>query len=488
MTNHMDRNRLLIKNTLIIAVGKISTQFLTFLLLPIYTSYLTTNEFGTVDLIMTYVSLLAPLVTVQLEMSAFRFLIDARTDTAETRKIISSITRIVGLAAAVSLSVVAIINIIIAIPHVWLIATTIVAVITANMMMQITRGFGNNVKYSIASVLAGVATIVANIVFIVFMGLGIEGMLLAVILGNLACAGYLFLSQQIYKYIDLGSGDKTLERKLLRYSAPLVPNGMSWWLINAADRTIVTIALGVASNGIYAVAYKFPLIFNSLFSFFNMSWTESASMHINNSDRNKFFSQTLNASIRLFGSLGICILAGVPLVFSLLVSKTYLEAYLYIPVLIIGSFFNSIVSLYGAVYIAKKMTKQVMNSSIVAASISILLTVCLIPMLGLFAPALAMAVAYGGMSVYRHFDVKKYVNVSYDYKSFTILTLAFVVVSTIYYMNNPLLNALNVLIALGFSVALNRSIISIIKTKLFARLRPLTPDQQILEEIEEKKL
>ena len=42
-------------------------------------------------------------------------------------------------------------------------------------------------------------------------------------------------------------------------------------------------------------------------------------------------------------------------------------------------------------------------------------------------------------------------------------------------------------IALVFSVALNRSIIGIIKTKLFARLRPLTPDQQILEEIEKKK-
>lgn len=488
MTDRMNRNRLLVKNTLIIAVGKVSTQFLTFLLLPIYTSYLATNEFGTVDLIMTYVSLLAPLVTVQLEMSAFRFLIDARNDTAETQKIISSISRIVGLATAVSISAAAMINIFISIPHIWLIASTIVAVIAANMLLQITRGFGDNVKYSMASVIAGVATIAANIIFIVFMGLGIEGMLLAVVTGNLACAAYLFFSQRIYEYTDFGSRDKTLERRLLRYSAPLIPNGMSWWLINAADRTIIAIALGAASNGVYAVAYKFPLIFNSLFSFFNMSWTESASMHINNSDRDKFFSQTLNASIRLFGSLGICILAGVPLVFAMLVNKTYHEAYLYIPVLVVGSFFNSIVSLYGAIYIAKKMTKQVMNSSVISAGISIILTVCLIPWLGLFAPALAMVAAYGSMVAYRHHDVKKYVNINYDYKGFAILALAFVAVTTLYYINSPLLNILNVLVALGFSLILNRSIIGIIKTKLFVRLRPPTPDQQILEEIVEKKL
>jgi len=484
----MPKQKELVKNTIVIAAGRISTQFLTFLLLPIYTSYLATSEFGTVDLIMTYVSLIAPLVTLQLEMSAFRFLIDARTRTTEARKIISSIIRIVGLIAMGSLVVVAIVNIFIAIPHVWLIAATMLAVIASNMLLQITRGFGNNVKYSIASVIAGVATIITNVVFIVFMGLGIEGMLLAAVLGNLACAGYLFVSQQIYKYIDFGSRDKAFERKLLRYSTPLVPNGMSWWLINAADRTIVAIALGVASNGIYAIAYKFPLIFSSLFSFFGMSWTESASMHIDSSDRDKFFSQTMNASIRLFGALGLCIIAGVSLVFTLIVSKTYHEAYLYIPVLIAGTFLNSIVSLYGAIYIAKKMTKQVMNSSIVAAGVSILLTVCLIPLLGLFAPALAMVAAYGAMSIYRHFDVKKYVDIKYDYKAFSILALAFVVVLTFYYLNNPLFNALNVLIALGFSVALNRTIISIIKTKLFARLRPLTPDQQILEEIEEKKL
>lgn len=484
----MAKQKELIKNTLVIAVGKISTQFLTFLLLPLYTAYLTTNQFGTVDLIMTYVSLLAPLITVQLEMSAFRFLIDARGDKAEIRRIISSVTRIVGLISLLALAILGSVNTFSAIPHVWLITATIAAVISANMLLQITRGFGDNVKYSIASVVAGVTTIIANILLIVIMGLGAEGMLIAIVLGNLACAGYLFASQQIYKYIDLGARDRKLEGKLLRYSAPLLPNGVSWWLINAADRTIVAIALGVASNGIYAVAYKFPLIFSGLFSFFNMSWTESASVNIDKNDRDEFFSQTMNASIRLFGSLGLCIVAGVSLVFTLLVSKTYHEAYLYIPLLILGSFFNSMVSLYGAVYIAKKMTIQVMNSSIIAAGISIILTVCLIPWLGLFAPALAMVAAYSSMVAYRHHDVKKYVNINYDYKAFAILALAFVAVATLYYINSPLLNILNVLVALGFSVILNLSIISIIKTKLFARLRPLTPDQQILEEIEKKKL
>ncbi|MCA0227923.1 polysaccharide biosynthesis C-terminal domain-containing protein [Patescibacteria group bacterium] len=484
----MSKQKDLIKNTIIIAFGKLSTQFLTFLLLPLYTSYLTTSEFGTVDLAMTYIGLLAPLIMVALEMAAFRFLIDARDIEKEKIRVITNVLQMVGLFAVIALLLFAVVSRFVAVPFGWLMPGVVLAIIASNMLLQFARGFGDNVKYSIGGVVAGVTTIAANILFIVYMGMGAEGMLFGVLIGNLAVAAYLFVVLKVHRFIILSASDKSLKLKLLRYSAPLVPNGMSWWAINAADRTVVAIVLGVASNGIYAVAYKFPMIFNGLFSFFGMSWTESASMNIEKRDRDEFFSQTMNASIRLFGSLGLCIIAGVSLVFTLLVSQTYHEAYMYIPLLIVGSFFNSIVSLYGAIYIAKKMTKQVMNSSIIAAFISILLTVCLISQIGLFAPALAMVAAYGSMAVYRHHDVKKFVNITYDYKSFTILALAFVAVATLYYINSPLLNILNVLVALGISVILNRSIISIIKTKLFARLRPLTPEQQILEDIEEKKL
>ena len=83
----------LVKNTLIIAFGKLSTQFLTFLLLPLYTTYLATSEFGTVDLVMTYVTLLAPIITVSLEMGVFRFLIDVRSDEERQKRIISTVVR-----------------------------------------------------------------------------------------------------------------------------------------------------------------------------------------------------------------------------------------------------------------------------------------------------------------------------------------------------------------------------------------------------------
>ena len=64
----MNKNKELIKNTAIIFVGKFCTQFISFLLVPIYTNFLTTNDYGYIDLVQTYISLLVPILILRFEM------------------------------------------------------------------------------------------------------------------------------------------------------------------------------------------------------------------------------------------------------------------------------------------------------------------------------------------------------------------------------------------------------------------------------------
>ena len=47
----MDEQRRLIKNTGIIALGNMSTKLVSFFLLPLYTSILSTAEYGTIDIL-----------------------------------------------------------------------------------------------------------------------------------------------------------------------------------------------------------------------------------------------------------------------------------------------------------------------------------------------------------------------------------------------------------------------------------------------------
>ena len=161
----MTRGKQLAKNTVILLIGKIFTQFLSFFLLPLYTRFLPASDYGLVDLLLTYISLIAPVVTVQQEMATFRFLIDARDNDKKKAKIIktsfrNSLVRL--LIFAVPCLAVALV---IKWHYIYLILMAGVAMSISNLLLQIARGVGSNVKYSIASVLSGVVTITSNLLF-----------------------------------------------------------------------------------------------------------------------------------------------------------------------------------------------------------------------------------------------------------------------------------------------------------------------------------
>jgi O-antigen/teichoic acid export membrane protein len=306
----------------------------------------------------------------------------------------------------------------------------------------------------------GLMTFITAILFVVLLRLGVTGILLSLTLSSAISAIYLFFSLHLYNYINLKNHDMKLKKNLIHYSLPLVPNGISWWVINVSDRTIVSIFVGLAANGIYAVANKFSSIFNSIFSIFSLSWTESASIHINDNDRDEFFSDTACSVIEVFGSLGLLLIAFIPFIFPLIIDKKYNEALLYIPILTLAAFFYAIVGIYSAVYVAKKMTKQVATTSIFAAIINIVLNLIFVKLFSIWAAAISTAIAYGVMAIYRHYDMKKYINLQYKSGLLLKIAVAYVLVIAFYYWNEQLGNIINAIFAIAIAYMLNKNTIS----------------------------
>lgn len=458
----MSKGSALLKNTIIIGLGRLSVQVVAFILIPIYTTFLTPSQYGFVDLVITYVALLAPLLSIQLERAAFRFLIDARSDTAKAKQIISQSLAIAVVTLFMAAIVYAIVTFFIDIPYAALIAVVVVATVFSNIFLQIARGLGYATQYAAASGIAAASTLGAIIWLVIFEGSGITGVFIALTLASVVPTLYLLLRLRLYRYITLPARDMRLSRELIGYAWPLIPNSISWWLIKASDRTLISIILGVAANGIYAVVNRYTLVFHALYAVFEMSWQESASMHINSKDRkdrDAFFSAVYSNSFKLFGSLGLLIIAATPLIFPYLVGEEFQEAYTYIPILLLAAFFNAVVSLYGTIYIAKKMTRQVLHTSLGAAGMSIGLNILLLPHIGLFAPALAATISFFSMAIFRHYDVKKYVTVTYDVRVFIILMLAYIATSACYYINDTRLNAVSMAAVIVLAVLLTKDVL-----------------------------
>lgn len=452
----MNKKKQLAKNTIIIFFGRVCTQLISFFLLPLYTSYLATKEYGTVDLIQTYVTLLVPIITLELEMSTFRFLIDSRKSVKETNKLISNNFFILGISLSIFSILYIIVSSFVTIPYRWLILVDIIVCVLSGNFLQVARGFGKTLDYAISCILTGLTTVISNIILICFVHMQAEGMIISMALANFICSLYLFIRLKLYSKINFKIVDFKQIKEMYKYSLPLIPNSISWWIINVSDRSIISIVLGASANGLYAISNKFPTIISSLTGVFNLSWSESAALHINSSDRDEFFSDITNTILRLFMALGVGMLACMPFVFPILIDVKYNDAYNYIPFLVLGTVFNVAICLYSQVYLAKKLSKQVASTAIVGAIINILINVIFIKQIGLYAAAISTMISYFVMMVYRHFDLKKYVNIKIEKKLIIESIIIYTFTLLIYYQKSIILHVICLLIVCIYAFITNK--------------------------------
>ena len=449
----MEKNKELIKNTFVIFLGKFCTQFISFLLVPIYTHYIFTNDYGYIDLVQSYMTLLVPILILRFDSGVFRFLIDERKNEDGKKNIISStlfflITQIV-IFTIIFLIINKFVNIRLGISI--LLATISMAI--SNILLQISRGIGDNIGYSISSIIAGIITIALNVIFIVIIKKDISYILHATTIANLICSLFLICRNKIYNFFSKDNINKTKFKEMLVYSLPMIPDGLSWWIINVSDRSIISLIMGTSFNGIYAVSSKFSNILSSFFQIFNMSWQESASLHIKDKDKEVFFNNVLNEMYKIFYSLCLIIMVFIPIVFKIMIGEEYKIAMKYIPYLLYGNLFSAIANLIGGVYIAEKNTKSVARTTMMTAVINLVINLIFINKIGLLASAISTLISYIALVIYRYFDVRRYIKMKLN-KKIVIITTIYFIFSSILYYNEKIV--LNIFLACIFCFLLNK--------------------------------
>ena len=455
----MNKNKELVKNTIIIFIGKFCTQFITLLLLPLYTHFLSTEDYGYIDLIQTYLTFFIPLILLKIDAGIFRFLIDARKSEEEKNKIITNGIFIMFVELIISTILFAVAVKIFSIKYSILIVMNLISLSVLTFLLQIVRGIGKNKQYSFSSIIAAIVTIVLNLIFLVGFHKNGKYVLIASLISNIICTIYLLIVNKILKNVKIKYIDKKLIKDLLKYSIPMIPNELSWWIVHVSDRTIISYALGVAANGIYSVSCKFSNILSSIFNIFNLSWQESAALHINDTDKDEFFSNVINKVFNLFICFSIGILACLPFVFELLIKDSYREAYKYVPILLLANIFSVLIGLIGSIYVAKKMTKEVAKTTMIAAIINLTIDIALIKVIGIYAAAISTLVSYMLLAIYRYIDVQKYVKVKIPIKNIVVNSIIFILVVVLYLYNNIALNVINLLLCILYAIIVNKELL-----------------------------
>lgn len=452
----MNKYKELIKNTGIIAIGRLSVQILNVLLLPIYTSYMGTDDFGQADLILTYVSLFLPIVSLQIEQSLFRDLVLKRTDQQEQKKIASTIvisTFFVGiLLILISFGVNSIVNI----DYLNLFILLLVFNLFFNILMYYARGIGDNISYSLSSLIDMLTMIILVFLLVGVCKKSIPGMLLANLFGYIAGAIFLVIRLKIYKVIKIKSFEIKRLPGFLRYSIPMIPNSLSWWVLSASDKVIVKHFLGVSASGILAISHKFGNMYNTIFVMLQLAWQESATLHKDDDNAEEFFSNTINVSIKVLGAVGIGIVIGIPIVFKYLINSSFAASYILMPLYVISVFGGIIAGMMSGVYVAYGDSKSISITTIVGALINIVINFVLINFIGIFAAPISTIVSNAIVAAWRIIDSRKHIQLKIDYKIIALISIVLFISLSVYVNKNIYMYIILLLIDILFCVLINR--------------------------------
>lgn len=466
----MSEIKRLLKNTGIIALGNISTKLVSFLLLPLYTSLLSTSEYGTVDYIESIVLFIVPFASMLMDEAVFRFLIDCDTD--EKRKKTISISVKILMAGLLAFLIIAIpIILFLRFQYGAFLILNVVGNVFIVMMNSLLRGMGRTDRYAVYNFLLSLVRIIFNIVFIAGMRMGATGLLLAATLSMFFVTAVYFVRMKIWRYIDVTVSDRKQTKDMLRYAIPLVPNKVSWSIINLSDRIIIMNLLGGDAAGIYAIAYKFPNLMDTIYGFFYQSWKESSARVVGDDSQDSFYNSIYAHLRRFMFSVVLMLIAWMPLIFAVLIHSGYSNGILYVPILIIGMYYSNMSGFYGGIFTAYKETKIMGTTTAAAAVVNLAVHFLLIGTINLYAAAVSTLVSSYVVYAYRRMKVKQYVILNREWKVKVLSYAVLTVILICFYEMTTVSIAAGMLISTTYTIIMNRRILIRICNKITGRIR-----------------
>ena len=424
----MGKYKYLIKNIGLLTISNFGSKILIFLLVPLYTSVLSTADYGSYDIVITTINLLLPILTINISESVMRFSLEKGNNSKETLSIGLKVIVKAWMILALAIVINNIFNIIVVIKTYSLYMLFLFIVTSLyQLCSQYARGTEKIADLSIAGVISSLTMVIMNILFLLCFKFGIYGFFLANILSHFFAIIYYFFKLKIYKQIVRTKPLNRFSKSMTDYSKPLILNSISWWINTASDRYIVAWMCGVAVNGVYSIAYKIPSIVEVFQSIFLQAWQISAITSYNDDDNEIFFSRIYSIYNLLMVLLCSSIIIIVKLIAGMMFANEFYEAWVFVPILLLANIFGAMSGLIGGVFSAVKDTKIYSYSTMIGAIVNIVLNLILIKFVGVIGAAIATAISYFVVWVIRMVNAKKYIklriNIKRDLVVYFILVL-----------------------------------------------------------------
>ena len=413
------------KESLIYGSGHVLARLITFFLLPIYTHVFTPAEYGVISLAYAFIGFSLMFYRYGMDTALMKY--SVQLSSHDKTSYISSIYILQLFSSGFFSFILYILRYYISEPILGMENPDWIIIIAAILILDnlwghhvlLLRAENKSLQYIFFNITNVILSMGFNIIFVVYLDLGIEGVLLS----NLITSGIIFsLSLPIaVKKIKLLQIDLNILRNIIKFGLPFLPAGIFTMIMELSNRYILDWLKGTHSVGLFSAGYKLGVLGLILVMGFNMGWTPYFLKKIKEKNPKNDFSYITSIFLGILGFIVIMVSLWVPEIIrfnigsNYLIGKNFWDAEKIVPIILFSYFFFGTYVIQAPGIYAKSITKWVPLFRGIGAITNIFLNILLIPKYGVIGSAYATLIAFIVMSLSVFIRLNKIYEIKYNW-------------------------------------------------------------------------
>lgn len=388
------------KHTIIYGAGILLGRIVSFIMLPIYTRYLTPADYGVLELLTITTDVISMIVGIGLTSTVMRFY--SKYDSQEEKNKVVSTALVMMFVPSLLINFICIL---LSDKFSTLVFGTadytryfqlsfIMLFLQAGVEipMIFIRLKQDSTLFVVINFLKLILQLSLNIYFVVILKIGLAGILYSSLISSIVMTS--FLTFYIIRWIGFAfSFPRCIE--MLRFGYPLIFWSLGSFILTFSDRYFLNIYSDLRTVGIYSLAYKFGFLLATLVGPFSLIWEpkrfEIAKQHDGFLIYKKVFMY-LNIVLLM---ISLMISVFIKDILTLMTDPSYWEAYRLVPIILIAYIFQTWTAFCNIGLFIREKTSMYGLSAAISVVIVTLANVLLIPSFGAYGAAWATVIAFG---------------------------------------------------------------------------------------------
>ena len=394
----------LLKNSAIYTASGLLLKCFSFFLLPLYTRYLTTEDYGITNIAQSFASTMGPLIAFSLFSAVLRFYVDLKDNPERLRRFYGTIMTFVFISSVIFGGIFYLLRdflsekVFSGIDFYPIILVCILGLIFScqhQIYGNILKSQQKAVKTSLLTIIFFFVSVILNIVFVVYFKLGALGVLLATFISNALYTAYFLYDMLSKKYMTICLDFKVL-KDALHYSIPIIPHQLSTHIAVLISKVLLGGSHSLGVLGIYSVASQFGHLSETVHSYISEAYQPWLFEKLKaKEDGYKLYIRKM---VRM-----LIALIGIPFIFISLFSHDYIvlfidpkfiDAWKIVPLIILVFGIKTAYYFYiDVLFFYKSASRKIFIATVTGSLSNIILSYFLIPMWGIMGTISANAIS-----------------------------------------------------------------------------------------------